>query len=81
MRRASNRARSGCIATAATRQAAARTTSVRCQPIASASGGATAPASAPPIGTPVCLIEKMSAIIGRGVAAARMCELVGVTNP
>jgi len=43
--------------------------------------GTTAPAIAPPIGTPVCLIENTSAIAPGGVWRARMCELTGLTSP
>ncbi len=62
-------------------QTAASTGSAPAQPRASASGGATTPAMAPPTGTPVCLIEKTSAIIPGGVRRARMCELTGFTTP
>ena len=61
--------------------AAASTGSAPVQPSASASGGATTPAIAPPTGTPVCLIEKTSDIIPGGVRRARMCELIGFTTP
>ena len=44
-------------------------------------GTSTNPANAPPIGTPVCLMEKTSGA-RRGVEnRARICELAGVDGP
>ena len=51
------------------------------QPSSTTKNGTSAPASAPPSGTPVCLIEKTSAERCGGVWRARMCELAGVAGP
>ena len=51
------------------------------QPNSSANSGTRAPASIPPSGTPVCLIENTSEESRGGVWRARMCELAGVAGP
>ena len=50
-------------------------------PIASASGGNAAPANAAPPGTPVCLIEKTSAMRPGGAVRASTSEEAGVMAP
>ena len=52
-----------------------------CQPSASTSAGTAAPAIAVPSGTPVCLMEKVSASRCGGAARARIIELAGVAGP
>ena len=57
----SSRRRVGCASTAMTMPQAATDSTAGRQPIASANAGSTAPANAAPPGTPVCLIENVSA--------------------
>ena len=45
------------------------------------SGGSSSPASMPPIGVPVCLIEKTSGCHGGGACRDRICELAGFSIP
>jgi len=45
------------------------------------SAGTSRPAIAPPAGTPVCLIEKVSETCDGGVARTRISELAGVVGP
>ena len=52
-----------------------------CQPTPSATTGSSAPASAAPTGTPVCLIENVSAIRDGGAVRARICDDAGVIGP
>ena len=52
---------------------AAMSANATCQPNASARIGSTAPASAAPAGTPVCLIENVNAIRDGGAVRARIC--------
>ncbi len=52
-----------------------------CQPSASASVGSTAPATAPPTGTPVWRIDMTRLRIRAGVRSASMTELAGVDGP
>lgn len=80
-RSASSAARSGCDSTAHTAHTPATTASVPCQPSHSDSPGTSAPASMPPAGTPVCLIENTSAMRCAGVVSASRCELAGVIGP
>ena len=51
------------------------------QPICSARMGSTAPASAAPAGTPVCLIENVRAIRDGGAVRASTCDDAGVIGP
>src|SRR5581483_6239468 len=51
------------------------------QPSAPASVGSSAPAIAAPAGTPVCLIENVSAMRDGGVVRASTCEEAGVMGP
>ena len=51
------------------------------QPNDSASAGSVAPASAAPAGTPVCLIENVSAIRSGGAVRASTCDDAGVIGP
>ncbi len=69
------------IAIARPRQAAPIATAPHCQPNARISTGTRAPASAPPAGTPVCLMEKMRENIAAGAARTRITELAGVVRP
>ena len=50
-------------------------------PSRSASPGSAAPASAVPAGTPVCLIENVSAIRSRGVVRIRISDDAAVMGP
>ena len=65
---------------ASARQAPPITIAPHCQPKARISVGTSRPASAPPAGTPVCLMEKMSEKYLRGVCT-RIEELAGVVGP
>ena len=51
------------------------------QPSATASAGSAAPASAAPAGTPVCLIENVSAMREGGAARTSTCDDAGVIGP
>ena len=75
------RPRSGCSASASAMQAAPTASAAPFQPNATTMGGTSAPASAPPAGTPVCLIEKTIGIHLAGVTRASTCELAGVGGP
>ena len=50
-------------------------------PVPCARDGRIAPAIAAPAGTPVCLIEKVSAMREGGVVRASTCEDAGVIGP
>ena len=80
-RSASSAARSGCASAAHSAHTPATASSVPCQPSHSDSPGTSAPASMPPAGTPVCLIENTSDMRCAGVVSANRCELAGVIGP
>ena len=60
---------------------AATSVNAACQPMRNAATGSSAPANAAPAGTPVCLIEKVSAIRDGGAVRARTCDDAGVIAP
>ena len=51
------------------------------QPSTAASAGSAAPASAAPAGTPVCLIENVSASLDGGAVRTSTCDDAGVIGP
>ena len=80
--RAVSRARRVGSAAAITRRPATATpTSAQRHPTSSATPGITAPASAAPAGTPVCLIENVSAMRAAGVVRIRTADEAGVIGP
>jgi len=66
---------------ASARQARPIASAPHCQPTASISAGTSAPASTPPAGTPVCLMENVSENSRGGAARTRITELAGVVGP
>ncbi len=56
-------------------------TTATCHPKAMVSGGTSNPARAVPAGTPVCLIENISAMRSRGVVFASTWLEAGVIGP
>ena len=80
-RPASRSERIGCADSATTMPAAAIAASVTRQPSSKAIVGSNAPPSAAPAGTPVCLIENVSAMRSGGAVRARIWDEAGVIGP
>ena len=81
VRAVSSARRVGSAAAITTRPVMATPISAARQPSSSATPGITAPASAAPAGTPVCLIEKVSAMREGGVVRIRTADDAGVIGP
>ena len=77
----SYRPRSGPITSANSAHTMPSVSAAACHPSPSTMTGTAAPAIAVPRGTPVCLIEKVSASIPAGAVRARITELAGVAGP
>jgi hypothetical protein len=80
-RSVSKAGRDGSAPAAMANPASATTRNATRQPSASASPGSIAPASAAPAGTPVCLIENVSAIRDGGAVRTSTCDDAGVIGP
>ena len=73
--------RESCSSSMRTRQNSATSEIPPCQPTASAAEGISSPASMPPQGTPVCLIEKIRLMRGPVAKRDSRCEAAGLVKP